>query len=204
MDTPADYESLKADIQRYTIPTPAECSAMLSDPLLFTENTAAHCRQVARIASFLGKALSDYGVPINLEKITAAAQLHDIAKGQKQHAAAGAEILRKIGFSGIADIVASHMDIKVPMSSCLTEAEVVYLSDKLAMGSDLVSLDVRFGHKLDKYGDAPVTRASILRRKTDAEAIVKRLEHALGRSFQSLMDSFPGDRNDGFLPSPTR
>jgi hypothetical protein len=193
MDTPDDYHSLEADLSRYHLPTVAECEAMLADTSFFEETTAAHCRRVSRLAVYLGKTLVGSGVPLDTGRIGAAALLHDIAKGEKDHAAAGAGRLSDMGFSGISDIVASHMDIDLSAASDPTEAEVVYLADKLVRGDVLVPLAVRFEHKLAKYGHDPSARAAILNRMANAEAIIRRIEQSVGKSFQEIMDGFPKD-----------
>lgn len=194
MDTPADYRSLSTALSKYHMPTPAECEALLTDTSLFPQKTAAHCRQVARLATYLGESLADCNVPIDLWRVASGALLHDIAKREKKHAAAGAALLRKMGYSGIADIVSSHVDIDVSEASTPpTEAEVVYLADKLVQGDIPVSLSGRFEHKLAKYGHDPSARAAILKRRTDAEAIAKRIERAVGNSFESIMAEYSKD-----------
>jgi CTP:molybdopterin cytidylyltransferase MocA/HD superfamily phosphodiesterase len=193
MDTPADYRSLSDALGRRHIPTAAECEAMLSDPSLFSGATAAHCRRVAQLAVYLAKVLAGSDVPLDIGCVEAAALLHDIAKGEKHHGAAGARKLTDMGFSGVADIVSVHMDIDVSTASSPTEAEVVYLADKLVRGDVLVPLAVRFEHKLAKYGHDPSARTAILNRRADAEAIVRRMEQAVGTSFQEIMDGFSKD-----------
>jgi putative nucleotidyltransferase with HDIG domain len=193
MDTPADYEALKAAFSRYHIPTSLECEAMMADTSFFSEKTASHCLQVARLALYFGTTLAACNAPLDIERITAGALLHDISKGEKSHASAGAALLRKMDFSGISDIVSAHMDIDPPKALPVTEAEVVYLADKLIEGDRLVPLSVRFERKLAKYGNDPSARAVILKRRTDAEVIVKRMEHATGISFQAIMEGFSQD-----------
>lgn len=193
MDTPADYQFLSSALSRYHIPTFAECEAMLSDTSLFAEKTASHCRMVARLAAYLGKTLAACNVSLDIERITTGALLHDIAKGEKNHAAAGAAVLQEMGYSGISDIVAAHADIEIPEASPLTEAEVVHLADKLVGADALVPLCVRFERKLSKYGHDASARAAILKRRADAESIVARMEHAAGKSFQAIMEDFPRD-----------
>ncbi len=192
MDTPEGYEILSTALGRYELPTRAECTAMLSDTSMFSEKTAAHCRQVASLATYLGKTVAACDIPLDLERINAGALLHDIAKGEKNHAAAGAEILMKMGFSGITDIVSAHMDIDVPKTSPITESEVVYLADKLVQGDTLVTLSARFERKLAKYGHDPSTRDVIHKRRACADAVIKRIEHAVGRSFLTILADFSG------------
>lgn len=193
MDTPSEYEALSSALSRYHIPTFAECDAMLADTSLFAEKTAAHCRMVARLATYLGETLADCNAELDVDRITAGALLHDIAKGERDHAEAGAALLQEMGYSGIAGIVAAHVDIEVPQASSLTEAEVVHLADKLVGGDSLVSLSARFERKLAKYGHDPSARNAILRRRADAESIAARIAHAVGKSFNSIMNGFPQD-----------
>lgn len=193
MDTPEDYHSLSSALSRRHIPTSAECDAMLADTSLFAEKTADHCRMAARLAAYFGGTLASCNVPLDIDRITAGALLHDIAKGEKNHAAAGAAVLQEMGYSGISDIVAAHADIEVPEASPLSEAEVVHLADKLVGGDLLVPLSVRFDRKLSKYGHDPSVRSAILKRKAIAETIAARISDAVGKSFQAIMDGFPQD-----------
>jgi len=194
MDTPADHEALSCALSRYNIPTALECEAMLSDGFFFATKTAAHCRQVTRLAVYIGEALAACGAVLDIERIRAGALLHDISKGEKNHAATGAAVLREMGYSGIADIVAAHVDLEISLESPLTESEVVHLADKLVRGDSPVPLSVRFEHKLAKYGHDPSAREAILKRRAIAETIVRRLEHATGRSFWAIMEDFSQDR----------
>lgn len=191
MDTPADYRFLSSALPAYHMPTPSECEAMLSDRSLFAEKTASHCRMVAKLAVYFGETLTACNVSLDIGRITAGALLHDISKGENDHAAAGAILLTEMGYSGISNIVAAHADIAVPEESPLTEAEVVHLADKLVFGDLLVPLSVRFERKLAKYGKEPSARAAILKRWSDAETIAGRIARAVGKSFQEIIDGFP-------------
>lgn len=190
MDTLSEYESLVAAWQRNNIPTPAECTAMLDNPAFFSGQTAAHCRAVAELAGFLGRRLAPNIDGIDPERIFAAALLHDVAKGQSDHAGTGAHILTKLGFSGIADIVASHMDISVTDTSPITDREVVYLADKLVKGDKPVPLQIRFDDKLARHGHDSAARAAILKRKADTLAVVRRIEKKLETSMEEIFDDY--------------
>jgi hypothetical protein len=85
------------------------------------------------------------------------------------------------------------MDISVSGAASPTEAEVVYLADKLVRGDALVPLDVRFRHKLAKYGHDPSARIAIQKRLANAEAILDRMEQSVGKSFPEIMAGFPED-----------
>jgi putative nucleotidyltransferase with HDIG domain len=192
MDTPADFRYLSGALGRYHIPTFAECDAMLSDTSLFPKPTAAHCRMVGQVARHLGRVLIECRKPLDMDRIEAGALLHDIGKGKKDHGEAGARMLSEMGFTGIADIVSVHMDITLSESSCPTEAEIVYLADKLVSGADLVPLSTRFEKKLAKYGHDLEIIAAIRKRKEVAETIANRIAFSAGKSFQAIMNSFHG------------
>ncbi len=190
MDTRPDYEYLTAARNRYDIPTAAECMAILKDRAFVSDTTASHCRTVANLAVYLGNHIVSGNSAIHLSRISSAALLHDVAKGRPDHARKGAALLSELGFPGIADIVASHMDIDFPEDAPLTDREVVYLADKLVKGDKLVSLSARFDDKLARHGQDPDARSAILKRKADTMRIVRRLEKESGKQLQSLLNEF--------------
>jgi molybdenum cofactor cytidylyltransferase len=184
MDTPKDSQALADAFSRYDAPTLSECEALLSDPAFFSEKTAAHCRMTATVSAALSRKL---GIP-DPGPIITAALLHDIAKGEKDHAGKGAILLRDLGFSGIADLVESHMALSPSESGPLSGQEIVYLSDKLVKNNIIVSLSERFGEKLRRHGDDPLKREAILKRQRDAELLVRRFEEETGTSLQTFME----------------
>ena len=190
MDTQSDYEHLTAAREKYDIPTPSECRAILEYPALVSSATAAHCLAVSRLAVFLGSRIAGRNSGIDLSRIAAGAMVHDVAKGRPDHAHEGAALLSELGFSGIADIVADHMDIDFPEETPLGDREIVYLADKLVKGDKLVPLSARFDDKLARYGENPDAKAAILRRKNNALKIVRCFERASGTPLQTHLDDF--------------
>jgi len=69
-----------------------------------------------------------------MQTIEAATCLHDLAKGQDDHARRAGNILNEMGFSGIADIVSQHTDLESQEEISL-ESKIVYLADKYISGS---------------------------------------------------------------------
>jgi molybdenum cofactor cytidylyltransferase len=190
MDTRSDYEHITAARNRYDIPTAAECIAILKDPGFVSDTTASHCLTVSKLAVYLGSQIVSRNSAIHLSRISAAALLHDVAKGRPNHAHKGAALLSELGFPGIADIVAGHMDIDFPEDAPLTDREMVYLADKLVKGDSVVSPSVRFDDKLARHGHDPDVKSAILKRKDDALRIVRRLEEESGKQLQRLLDEF--------------
>ena len=181
LDTPLDYKKA-CKISRRRIPLPEECAALweiAETPV----QTREHCITVANAACLMAEALNDarkLKKPLDLNIVHSAALMHDVAKLRRNHEAAGAAILAGYGFSGIADIVASHRDTDIKPESPLTEQEIVFLADKMFQGTELVSLSQRYGKTLQKWSNDPEAVKAISGRLRRAEALLKRYEEEAG------------------------
>jgi len=135
--------------------TDALCLAMLraagADDAL-----VAHCRAVTALAGELCTALKDKGIPLDSEAIHTAALLHDIAKGDPDHAAVGGLWMKELGYPAVAEIVRQHTE---PDSDALNEAGLVFLADKLVRGAQRVELEERFSASLAKCKTPEAQRA---------------------------------------------
>jgi alpha-ribazole phosphatase len=177
-DTKVDYYKLYAYGLREDIPTERECRALLNKHGASKE-TIAHCRMVAELAGMLAVHLGCAGFAVNIDLVTAAGLLHDMAKGQADHARAGAEILEKLGYGRVARIVALHTDIQ-PKRGPLDEADLVHLADKFVKGELLVSLEERFDGPLKKFAGRPEVLRAVGNRLEIARTLRKRLEDLSG------------------------
>ena len=121
--------------------TDAYCEGLL-DACAVPEHIKRHCRAVARkadeIAARLPEGLVDRG------KLHAAAMLHDLARLQKDHAAAGAEILAELGYGEISAWVAVHHELACTEETVASEEVILYLADKLIREDREVTLEERF------------------------------------------------------------
>lgn len=135
--------------------TDALCLAMLraagADDAL-----VAHCRAVTALADELCARLKEKGFSLDSGAIHAAALLHDIAKGEQNHAAVGGLWLNELGYPQLAEIVRQHTE---PDSDALNEAGLVFLADKLVRGAERVELEERFGASLAKCKTPEAQRA---------------------------------------------
>jgi putative nucleotidyltransferase with HDIG domain len=187
MDTPIDYEALLALASRRDFPTPAECEAILAERHV-AKSVIRHARKVAEVAHRLAYTLASSGLDLNLELVQAGALLHDLAKGQPDHAAAGASILRAMEFPRVAEIVAVHTDLAP--SSKLDESAIVYLADKLVRGEKEVTITERFQPSLDRFSSDPAALQAAQRRKDTAIevalAVVTRLRVPLSTVTSAL------------------
>ncbi|WP_320007129.1 DVU_1551 family NTP transferase [Maridesulfovibrio sp.] len=186
LDTPDDYEKARRIPQR-RIPLPEECEALweLAETPM---QTREHCKTVAEAACLMAKALNksrNHKNQLNLNVVKCAALMHDVAKLKRNHEAAGAAILAGYGFSGIANIVASHRDTDIKPESPLTEREIVFLADKLFQGTNPVSLDQRYGKTLERWKDDPEAVKAITERLARAKDLLQRYEQEAGLNIPS-------------------
>ena len=126
--------------------TDALCLAMLRAAGA-DEKLTAHCMAVAAEADRLCAALQRAGLSVDAEAVHFAALLHDLAKGEKEHAAVGGLWMKELGYPELAEIVRQHTE---PDSDALNEAGLVFLADKLVRGSERVNLEARFAASMEK------------------------------------------------------
>ena len=112
MDTPGDYKLLQNKVERMEIPTPEECRALMEDVFHTGEAIIRHGRAVAQLATILGQELNRAGCCLDIPLLEAAALLHDLAKGEPDHARCGARLLDELGFSAVAGTVATDRKSK--------------------------------------------------------------------------------------------
>ncbi|OIO00945.1 MAG: hypothetical protein AUJ49_08885 [Desulfovibrionaceae bacterium CG1_02_65_16] len=171
---------------RLEAPTPDEALALLRLRGV-AERGLAHGRGVADAALALAGALNARGATLDLALVEAAGLLHDIAKGQPKHEAAGARILADLGFARLAEIVAAHRDIDPAEAPVLTERELVYLADKLVRGPVRMPIRQRFQEKLDHFAEDAEACAAIRRRLGHALSMQARVEAQCGKNVQDLL-----------------
>ncbi|WP_300162404.1 DVU_1551 family NTP transferase [Solidesulfovibrio sp.] len=195
MDTPDDYAALRALAPRRGIPTPAEAEALLAIEKVPPQGLA-HARGVAAVAEALAKALNAAGASLDVALVKSAALLHDVAKGNKHHEAAGGALLESLDFDAAAPIVAAHRDCLLADDAPLTEKEIVYLADKFVFGRWLVPVASRFGQKLDLFAHDPEAAAAIVRRRGNALRVLARVEAQMGARAEDVIKAA------GFRPGP--
>lgn len=177
MDCPEDYRRLLGMLAHRHVPDADECEAML-EAAVTPEPVRRHCRVVATFAMSLARQLNEAGMRLDASLATAAALVHDIAKGRRHHATAGAALMHEYGFPGVADVVARHMTID--FDGRIDESAVVYLADKLVQGEGLVPLETRFAPAFARFAGEPKALAGAQRRYADAQAILSAIESLTG------------------------
>lgn len=187
MDTPNDFQRLSTRIKRSDILTENEGRVLMEKVRSLPGPVIDHCRQVARVAEALAAAVTG-GCAIDLPLVRSAARVHDAARLEKNHAAAGSRLLREMGFPSLADIIAVHMDMDVCENAPLDEAQIVHLADKLVAGDTVVGLPRRFAAKLTKYGLDPKVYEKISRRRRTAFSIQEKVESAAGEKMHRILE----------------
>jgi putative nucleotidyltransferase with HDIG domain len=189
MNTPADYEKLRAQAAGRETPTRAECEAILAGQQV-ESFIVLHSRMVAEVAQRISRALARSGVPLNLELVQAGALLHDLAKGRPDHAVVGAELLRSMDLPRVATVVSAHTDLD--FGGDIDERAIVYLADKLVRGDEIVTIDQRFQLALARFRDDPAALHAVQRRMANVIAVARAVETRLGTTLDTLVNAASG------------
>ncbi|MDR3164059.1 MAG: NTP transferase domain-containing protein [Synergistaceae bacterium] len=184
MDTPEDYERLIAYAKTEFFPDEEEC-----DEILRIEGTSdgvvRHARVVAKVADAIAAALSGGGVGIDRRLLASASLLHDIAKGRHDHDAEGARMLRRRGMFEVADVVASHKDL--PESGTICEKEVLYLADKMTVGTSVLTIEERMSKLELKFSSDEGALMSMRRKLSKAKAVRDEIEKIIGSPLGKIL-----------------
>lgn len=182
MDGPDDHRRMHERLKTRDVLSPAECHALLVERLKVTPEVWRHGCAVAEQALHIGRALVAAGCRLNLDLIYSAALVHDMARGEFDHARSGGRMLRELGLPRMAEIVETHMDLSVEKEDPIREVEVVFLADKLISEDRFVGLEERFLSRLNDHHANPRVKASICSRMESARRSARRIESVIGRS----------------------
>ncbi|MEW6334776.1 MAG: DVU_1551 family NTP transferase [Thermodesulfobacteriota bacterium] len=192
LDSPREYRKLLERLADEKAPSEERCLFLLERHGV-ADRAVAHSRVVAALARRIALPLLRRGVPLDLDVITAAGLLHDLAKGKPRHAEEGMRIITAWGYPAVAAAMGSHMDIVPAVDGPPTEGEILYLADRLVDGVHPVCLEERIGRSAARFqGDARIAEA-IARRFAHAIQIKTRIEGILG----SPLEAFPEDLERG-------
>jgi len=140
-----------------TIPTREECLRLMGEYRML-ENIISHSLAVTKVALFLSVELNRRGQTIDVRLVEAASLLHDLTKTEclktrEDHAMTGSQLLKRIGYDRVGEIVARHIWLgREGDPSCVCEEEIVNYADKRVMHDRIVSLEERFRDLKERYG----------------------------------------------------
>ena len=185
-DTQDDLARLRELAPRETLPDASACLGLLAGHPV-PRDRIAHSLVVAGVAASLTTALDRRGLHLVAPLVAAGALLHDIAREQPHHAAAGADLLDDLGYPRVAAVVRLHARLGDRVADEPDEAQVVYLADKLVQGTQVVGLDARFAARFARYaGDAEALQG-VEKRKEEAQRVLRRVERAAGAPIEELL-----------------
>ena len=191
MDDAAAHARLERLAARERVPQVEECRELLAR-LETPEPVIAHSLAVADVARRLGTALRASGECFDLRLLEAAALLHDIARAATTHAGAGADLLDAEGYPRVAAVTRYHMQLPGPPPDLLGEREVLYLADKLTVGSRTVDLQSRRERAEALFASAPDALDAAQDRLEVARVIGARIEAVVGRPLSAILDGSAG------------
>ncbi|MDL2269024.1 HD domain-containing protein [Desulfosarcina sp. OttesenSCG-928-G17] len=170
-------------------PTEKECEILMREKCAVPENIISHCQKVAEVADALTCAVNEAGAGLDANLIRSACLVHDVARLEKNHGRAAAELLRSMGFSEMADVVEVHMDVPVFPDDPLDEIQMVFYADKLVMNTKVVSVGQRFAAKARQHGHNPASLENIHRRETAALEVQAKIEKLTGKSVSEILSA---------------
>ena len=188
MDVQKDYEKViivNGGGAAHPSLSAAQCGKIHSERGL-PQRLVTHMETVADIALLFAEHLNSRGARIHLDLLYSAALLHDIAKGESDHAGKGRVILEGMGYHRIGSIIGEHMNIFHP--EILDEAALLYLADKMISGSTVLPLDTRCRRSLEKYVGHPEILENVRHRFASAARIRKMVEEKIEMDLYALIE----------------
>ena len=161
------FRVLAAGISPFAVPAPEERRALEAE-CGTPERVLRHCAAVRETALELAS-----GVPgIDTELLSAACELHDLMRVERDHPRAAAEVLRRRGYLRLARVIEQHHDCD-PLGP-VNEEKLLFLADKLVREDRRVTLEERFRRAGEKCA-SPEAAAALERRKKAAFEIMARI-----------------------------
>jgi probable phosphoglycerate mutase len=142
---------------------------------------------VAELARILAVYLKRVGLKFNIDLIVAGGYLHDVLKGQPDHAGVGARILQQMGYARIYEALAPHMGPPKP-DGAPSEADLIFLAEQCIEEDRLGSLAGTCKASLDLRQYPPENVEEITSRVNRAGIIRDRIEKLLGLTLRSIID----------------
>jgi putative nucleotidyltransferase with HDIG domain len=158
------------------------------------ENIVRHSLLVNKVALRLSEKLNETGEDLDLRKVQAGALLHDIIKTKsistgEEHAKAGSELLKELGFESISEIVRQHVTINDEVDSPrVSEVEIVNYADKRVKHDKVVALEERFDDLRKRYGTNEERVCLINLSEHNAIAIEKKIFSRLNITPNALLE----------------
>ena len=165
-------------------PTSSECEQILRKHNL-PEPVILHMQQVNKLAQRIALYLNSCGYRLHLALLQAACLLHDIAKGQKNHAEKGRQLLEALGYWDVAALVATHMNLPAGHTQ-VDEAMLLFLADKMIEGTEIVSLEEKKSKRKEAFAGNPAAQQAVEVRLQKALFWQQKVESIIGKPIMEL------------------
>lgn len=181
MDTKDDYEKI-CEYAKYSYAPDDKEIKCIYEICSVPPNVIEHCMKVAELSVKTAVLLNEKGAGLDMHLIKSSALLHDIAKGQTNHALLGKNIMQQYGYPKVGDIIGEHMDINLESDDSISEKEIVYLCDKMVKGTKIVTIEERFDIAKEKFKGKPdiielaferIKKAAIIKSKAEKISGIK-------------------------------
>ncbi len=187
-DDKKQYEKVCQKFKNQYIPDKEECLSIIDETLPQHDNIRIHMANVSLTALKIANAVPS---ELNTDLVIASALLHDIKRKKKNHAVAGAQFMKEMGFLEVSEIIAQHMDIDVDPAIDIKEKEIVYFADKICNGHNNshgidLNYHMRFANSIMK---SPWAVSSISKRYEDTQLIQARIEKSAARSIREILSN---------------
>jgi len=175
------------------IPTVKECYQLM-DQYEMLEHIRHHSIVVEKVAGLITRGLIGAGVPLSIEKVTAGALMHDIAKTiclseGCDHSLVGEEICLKNQLDEIAVLVGEHVRLKhFEPEGAILEKEIIYYADKRVNHDQIVTIEERLKDLFVRYGKGNV---DLEKRMEENFRICRRVEQKLFGKLPFSPDDIP-------------
>ena len=184
LDSEEDYQrAIQGMLPPY--PTCKQCLKILQEHHL-PKRVLEHAQIVAGISCRIAEYLNSRGYKLHLGVVMAASLLHDIAKGEKDHARKGGQLAARLGYPEVAEVIAFHTVLAPEHQNQISETAIVYLADKLVSGHKIVSLDTRLKERLNQFGEEAAQQGA-RERIGQAMAIQKKIESILSLKLEDIL-----------------
>lgn len=183
MDTPKDYIRLYHLQELQTVPSLQECYAIWN-LLELPAHIRRHSLAVADVARIMLADLPE-ATPLFVQTVIAGAMLHDIVKGQPNHAEAGAQRIAELGFPSLAPCIAAHSYMSAQQGA-VTEAELVFLADKFVEGTERCTLASRYEKKMVCYAESKEAVEAIQQKLLQAQSVLDKVESVTATDYDML------------------
>jgi molybdenum cofactor cytidylyltransferase len=187
IDSKQDYAEALDYIKKHIAPDMEECDYIYRYYNV-SEQVKAHCAKVAHIAKAIAEALKDKGYDADPELVFQSGLLHDVRKGNRDHAGQGAKALLSMGYPKAAVLIENHMDIGTEYAHKICNESILYLADKVTEQTDVVDIRQRLSQLARKFGEGD-ERMKNARERLEAAAIIQNMvQAALGEDVMKFIE----------------